>query len=56
VTDFELVALMGFGIEFFPNTCIYITFLDDLVQINLIDMFDTKYKQYKKEIFFGMGI
>ena len=56
MTDFELVALMGFGIKFFPNTCIYISFPDDFVQISLTDMFDTKYKRYKKEIFFGMGI
>ena len=56
MTDFELVALMGFGIKFFPNICICITFSNDFVQINLFDMFDTKYEQYKKEISFGMGI
>jgi len=51
--DFDLEEIIGFGIEFFSYI---ITFPDDFVQINLTDMFDTQYKQYKKEIFFGMGI
>jgi hypothetical protein len=56
--DFDLVEVMGFSfdMEYFPHTCIHITFPNNLVQIDLTDMFDTLYKQHKKEIFFGMGI
>jgi hypothetical protein len=56
--NFDLVEVMGFSfdMESFPCICIHITFPDNLVQIDLTDMFDTLYEQHKKEIFFGMGI
>lgn len=56
--DFELAEVMGFFFdkEFSPYICIHITFPNNFIQINLTNMFNIQYEQYKKEIFFGMGI